>query len=73
MEHAMDGGPGGAIRAGELGEALTMLAILKDGGVIEIEWSTADMPSFETGAAHAGAHPLDDQASFQLGDSAAFP
>jgi formylmethanofuran dehydrogenase subunit C len=64
MEHAMDGGPGGAIRAGELGEALTMLAILKDGGVIEIEGSTADMPSFETGAAHAGAHPLDDQASY---------
>jgi hypothetical protein len=41
-----------------------MLAILKDGGVIEIEWSTADMPAFETGAAHAGAHPLDDQASY---------
>ncbi len=30
----------------------------------------SDVPAFETSAPHAGAHPLDDQVAFELGDGA---
>lgn len=64
----MDGGAGDPVAAGQLAEAVAAAAIPKDGGVIELERAASDGTSFETGAPHAGAHPLDDQVAFQLGD-----
>jgi hypothetical protein len=70
MEHPVDGGPGHAVGAGQLSEALPMLTIPKDGSAIKVQWTAADVPAFEAGTAHAGPDPLDDQTSFQLGDGA---
>jgi hypothetical protein len=39
-----------------------------DGEVIQDQRISTDMLAFEPCAPHAGAHPLDDQAAFQLGD-----
>ncbi len=33
-----------------------------------VQWIAADVPAFEPGSAHAGAHSLDDQVAFELGD-----
>jgi hypothetical protein len=55
--------------SGDLSDALTMLTASLDGEVIEDQRSSADSLSFEPGAPHAGAHPLDDQVTFQFGDS----
>ena len=41
-----------------------------DGGVVEDQRIPADVPAFEPGPPHAGAHPLDDQVAFEFGDSA---
>lgn len=53
---------------GDLAEALTSVAILEDSNAIYVERPTANMSSFQSGATHACAHPLDDEISFQLGD-----
>ena len=67
-EHAVDGGAGDTIAPGELAEALATLAVPQDGSAIEFEWFASDVPALEPGAAHAGAHPLDDQIAFQFGN-----
>jgi len=62
----MDGGAGDAVSLGQLAEAVSAFAVPQDGKSVELERFASDVPAFETGAAHAGAHPLDDQISFQL-------
>jgi hypothetical protein len=49
---------------------LATLAVSLDGEVIEDQRISADVLSFKPGAPHAGAHSLDDQVAFQLGDCA---
>ena len=70
VDDAVYGGPGDAVSFGDLAQALSALAIAKDGFTIEIERPAADVTSFEPGAPHAGAHPLDDQVAFEFGDGA---
>jgi hypothetical protein len=52
----------------QLSQAVTLLAVTMDGGTIEYQSFPPDMPSFELGPPHAGAHSFDDQAALQLGD-----
>ncbi len=68
MDDAVDGGAGDAVSAGKLAEALPMLTIRQDRSTVQFQRLASDMPSFEASAAHAGAHPFDDQAAFQLGN-----
>ena len=56
--------------SGDLSDALTTLTVLLDGEVVQHERSSADPLAFKACAPHAGAHPLDDQTAFQLGDGA---
>src|ERR1019366_8967199 len=62
--------PGGAMSAGDLAQALSMLTVLNDCGPVEIKGSASDVAAFEASAPHAGAHSLDDQVAFQFGDGA---
>ena len=45
-----------------------MLAISEDSGTVEFERPAAYVASFEAGAPHAGADPLDNKVAFQLRD-----
>ena len=54
--------------AGDLAQAASSLAVADDSATIDVQWPAPDMPALELGAPHAGAHPLDDQVAFQLGD-----
>ena len=47
-----------------------MLTVSLDSGVVQDQRFAADVLAFEPGAPHAGAHPLDDQVAFQLGNCA---
>jgi hypothetical protein len=40
-----------------------------DGEDVQYQRSPADTLTFEAGAPHSGAHALDNQVAFQLGDS----
>jgi len=51
---------------GDLAQAHTELAIAKDSFAIDIERLAPDVSAFELGAPHAGAHPLDDQVTFEF-------
>src|ERR1700746_2315237 len=53
---------------GDLAKAPAPTAIATDGLMIQHKPSASDVTSFELGAPHAGAHPLDDQVAFKLGD-----
>ena len=46
---------------GDLAEALSALAIAKDGVAVEIERPAADVTAFEAGTAHAGAGNSSDR------------
>jgi hypothetical protein len=54
----------------DLAKALAMLAVSLDGGVVQDQRISADVLAFKAGAPHAGAHPLDDQVTFQFGNCA---
>ena len=41
-------------------------AIAEDGIAIEFKRPAPDVAAFETGAPHAGAHPLDDKVALQF-------
>ena len=69
-DHAMDGSAGSAIGLGELAEALPLMVIAQDAAAIELEGFAADVTAFELGAAHAGAHPLDDEIAFEFRNGA---
>jgi hypothetical protein len=47
---------------------LAALTVPQDSDVVELERMAADGTAFETGAPHAGAHPLDDQVAFEFRD-----
>jgi hypothetical protein len=47
-----------------------LLPITEDGGSIEDKGLPSDMPAFELGPPHAGAHSLDDLTALQLSDGA---
>ena len=64
MDDAVDGGPGSAMRFGDLAEALPAPVIEKDRFPVEIERPTADVPAFQPGAAHTTTYTLDDQVPF---------
>ena len=70
MKHAMDGSAGGAIGLGELAETLTLMVIAQNAAAIEVKRLAADVTAFQLGAAHAGAHPLDNQVTFQFRNGA---
>ena len=55
---------------GDLPDALATLVVLLDGEVVQHQGSPADALTFETSTPHTGAHSLNDQASFELGDGA---
>ena len=55
---------------GYLTKALSLATVALDSGVVQFQRIAADVPAFETGAPHAGAHPYDDQIALQLGDGA---
>jgi len=50
-----------------LAQAQAAGSIPQQRGAIDIERFTSDAPAFEAGAAHAGAHPFDNQVAFQFG------
>jgi hypothetical protein len=54
----------------DLTKALAMLAVSLDSGVVQDQRFATDVLAFEPGPPHAGAHPFDDQVSFQFGDCA---
>lgn len=62
----MDGGAGDSITLRQLAQALTLAAIAQDPDAIKVEWFAANVPALELGATHAGAHPFDNEAAFQL-------
>ena len=66
----MDGGSGDAVGLRQLTQALAAVTIAQNADAIEVDRFAPDVPAFELGAAHAGAHPLYNQAAFQLGDDA---
>jgi hypothetical protein len=55
---------------GDLSDTLALAAVVLDGSPVECQRLAADLRAFKPDAPHAGAHPLDDQAAFQLGDAA---
>ncbi len=66
MKNAMDSGAGDSVGLRQLTEALSLSSIPQDAGAIELERFASNMTAFELGPAHSGAHPLDDQVSFEL-------
>jgi len=54
----------------DLAKALAMLAVFLDSEVVEYQRLAPDVLAFEPCAPHAGAHSLDDQVAFKLGDFA---
>ena len=48
----------------DLAQAAAVLAIAEDGFPVEIERTTADVPAFELGPAHAGPDTFDNQVAF---------
>ena len=55
---------------GDLAKALSTAAVLLDSGMVQYQRIAADVLTFEAGAPHAGADPLNDQATFEFGDGA---
>ena len=69
-EHPMDSRSADQVCLRQLSQAVPLLAVAEDGGSIQDQGLPPDMPAFELGPPHAGAHPLDDQAALQLSDGA---
>ncbi len=65
-----DHGPRDAVSLSDVGERDPAITIMKDRQSIDIERSSTDVPSFQLGAPHAGAHPFDDEIALELGDGA---
>jgi len=69
-DDAAHAGAGDPVLLGQLGEAHAAGPVPKQCAAVDLERGTADLTTFETGAPHAGAHPLDNKVAFQLGDGA---
>ena len=68
LDHTMDGSTGDVVGLGDLAKALPSLTVSDDRFAIEIKRLASNGPAFELGAPHTGAHPFDDQVTFELGD-----
>ena len=69
MDDAVYGGPGDTVALGDLAQAEAPAVIAHDGVSIELERAASDVPSFEPGSPHAGAHSLDDEIAFEFGNN----
>src|SRR5664280_219426 len=69
-EDPMDSRSANQMSLRQLAQALTVLAAAEDCRSIEDQGLPSDVPTFELGPPHAGAHTLDDEAALQLGDGA---
>jgi len=67
-EDFADQGAADSVELGDLAQAASSLAVADDSAAIDVQSPAPDMLALELGAPHAGAHPLDDQVAFQLGD-----
>jgi hypothetical protein len=68
MEHALHSSGRDSMGFGNLTDTLSPAAFALDGFMIEYQGLSTDVRAFEAGAAHAGAHPLNDQAAFEFCD-----
>jgi hypothetical protein len=66
LQHPGNGSPGDAVGFRKLAETLTAATVMDQGSAIYVEGRPANAPAFQPGAAHAGAHPFDNQVSLQL-------
>ena len=69
MDDAVDGRTRDPVRFRDLAQALAALAVAEDGLTIQIQRPASDVASFEAGAPHSGADPLDNKVAFELRDS----
>ena len=69
-QHKLYGGRRDAMASGDLAQALAMLAVAYDRGMVQHQRIAADVLAFEAGAPHAGAHPFDNQVAFEFSDGA---
>ena len=69
-EDFADQGSADSVELGDLAQAASGLAVADDSATIDVQWPAPDMLALELGTPHPGAHPLDDQVAFQLGDGA---
>jgi hypothetical protein len=69
-EDFADQGAADSVELGDLAQAASSLAVANDRAAIDVQWPAPDVAALELGAPHAGAHPLDNQIPFQLGDGA---
>ena len=56
MDNAVNSGAADAVGLGDLAEAVSALTIDKDGFAVQHQRFSSDLPAFEAGAPHAGAH-----------------
>ena len=70
MDDAVDGGLGDAVSLCDLAETEAAAVIAENGLAVELERTAPDVPAFEPGAPHAGAHTLDDEVALEFGDRA---
>ena len=68
MDDAVNGRTRDPVSLGDLAQAVAALAVTEDGRPIEIQRPAADVASFEAGAPHAGADPLNNKVAFELRD-----
>jgi hypothetical protein len=68
FEYALHGRGGDAVGLRDFAQAVAVSAIAADGVLVEDQRVTSDVSSFEAGAPHAGADPLDNKVAFKLGD-----
>jgi hypothetical protein len=53
---------------GDLLDTLALTAVMPDSFMVKLQRLAADVLTFEPGSPRAGAHPLDDQATFEFRD-----
>ena len=70
FNNAADRRAGDGEGLGNLAEALSLSAVPKHGGTIDIQRPAADVAAFQFGPAHTGPYPFEDQVPLQLGDRA---
>jgi hypothetical protein len=66
-EDFADQGAADSVEPCDLAQALSGPAVTDDSTAIDVQWPSPDMLALDLGAQHAGAHPLDDQVTFQFG------
>jgi hypothetical protein len=69
-QHALYGGCRDAMAFGDLAQALAMLAVSLDGGMVDLQRIAADGPAFKAGPPHAALDSFNDQIALQFSNSA---